>query len=654
MLKLFLIITLFFNSFLFAEKFTKEERNFLKSIKEIKMCINNDWIPIEFRGENGKAKGISIDTLRIVADKLHIKLNFIKTDSWPQSQQFLKEKKCDILPSAIKTDERLKYAIFTKPYLNYKLAIITKDDKPLVQNLESILDKTMVRKKGSGLISKLKKLYPNIKIKETDNFEETFKMVANGEAYYTIATLPVVEYYKNRYKLKNLQIAGYTDLIYKLGIAVRKDKPLLRNILYKTLKTIPKITQKIIYAKWVKKPINNYDKYREIILTIIIIFFVIIMFFLYKNYYLNKEIEKATKLLKEKNKILEEKNANIQVLLDATMEGILITENFIIKGVNKSALKIGGFDNANEVIGKNLLSLLGTPNDVQKVSKQIKENNEIEPYEVIGKKKDGSTYIALAQGKNLIINGKNLRVSTFIDLTTTKEKDKLIFQQSKMAAMGEMIGNIAHQWRQPLNSLSLYISNCQLDYEFGDLTQEKMEEFQKKSNELIQKMSQTINDFRNFLSPNKQKEKFSVLKIIEDSLRFIEGSFKANDIQIINHIVNDIEIEGFPNELIQVLLNIFNNSKDALKEREKENRKIILNLIETDKEIQIIIKDNGGGIPEKIIDRVCEPYFTTKFKSEGTGLGLYMSKMIIETSFKGKLFIENIEQGLKTTIILNK
>jgi PAS domain S-box-containing protein len=653
MLKLFLIITLFFNSFLFAETFTKEEKNFLKSLKEIKVCVNNDWIPIEFRDNKGVPKGISIDTLKIVADKLQIKLNFIKTDSWFQSQQFLKEKKCDILPSAVKTDERLKYAIFTKPYLNYKLAIITKDDKPLVQNLESILDKTMVRKKGSGLISKLKKLYPNINIKETDNFEETFKMISNGEAYYTIATLPVVEYYKNRYKLKNLQLAGYTDLIYKLGIAVRKDKPLLRSILCKTLQTIPKITQKIIYEKWTKKPINNYDKYRKIILTLIIILFIIIIFFIYKNYYLNKQIEKATKLLKEQNRVLEEKNANIQVLLDATMEGIVITENFIIKSVNKSALKIAGFDNENEVIGKNLLSLLGTPNDVQKVTKQIKEN-EMEPYEVIGKKKDGSTYIALAQGKNLIIDGKKLRVSTFIDLTATKEKDKLIFQQSKMAAMGEMIGNIAHQWRQPLNALSLYISNCQLDYEFGDLTQEKMEEFQNKSNELIQKMSQTINDFRNFLSPNKKKEKFSILKIIEDSLRFIEGSFKANDIQIINHIVNDIEIEGFPNELIQVLLNILNNSKDALKTRKIENRKIILNLIETDKEIKIIIKDNGGGIPEEIIDRVCEPYFTTKFKSEGTGLGLYMSKMIIETSFQGKLLMENIEQGLKTTIILNK
>ena len=106
--------------------------------------------------------------------------------------------------------------------------------------------------------------------------------------------------------------------------------------------------------------------------------------------------------------------------------------------------------------------------------------------------------------------------------------------------------------------------------------------------------------------------------------------------------------------MIQVLLNILNNSKDALKTRKIENRKIILNLIETDKEIKIIIKDNGGGIPEEIIDRVCEPYFTTKFKSEGTGLGLYMSKMIIETSFQGKLLMENIEQGLKTTIILNK
>ena len=145
-------------------KLTQKEIDYLQNKKVIKVCTNPDWAPIEFF-ENDIHQGISIDTAKIIASKLNMKLEFVKTKSWKESQQFLEQKKCDILPSAIETAKRLKYANFTKPYLNYKLAIITSDEKPLVENLESIIDKEMTRKKGSGLIAKLKKIYPNINIK---------------------------------------------------------------------------------------------------------------------------------------------------------------------------------------------------------------------------------------------------------------------------------------------------------------------------------------------------------------------------------------------------------------------------------------------------------------------------------------------------------
>ena len=150
-MKLFFTIFFIFNSFIYADELLEEkELEYLKNKKIIKVCINPDWMPIEFR-EDEKPQGISIDTLNIVANKLEVKLQFIKTNSWKQSQRYLKYRKCDVLPSAVKTDERSKYALFTKVYLKYDLAIITKDDKLFVNNFKDIVDKYNVPTKTNQL-----------------------------------------------------------------------------------------------------------------------------------------------------------------------------------------------------------------------------------------------------------------------------------------------------------------------------------------------------------------------------------------------------------------------------------------------------------------------------------------------------------------------
>jgi signal transduction histidine kinase len=165
-------------------------------------------------------------------------------------------------------------------------------------------------------------------------------------------------------------------------------------------------------------------------------------------------------------------------------------------------------------------------------------------------------------------------------------------------------------------------------------------------------MSDTINDFRNFFYPDKSVERFRVDKAIDDAINFIKGSYRINNIKIINYSSCKLEITNHKNELIQVLLNIFNNSKDAIKEFNSQNGVVIIDVIMLENSLKITIQDNGGGIDQKIIDRVFEPYFTTKFKDEGTGIGLYMSKMIIEESMGGRLKLENKDLGVLTTIKL--
>ncbi len=238
------------------------------------------------------------------------------------------------------------------------------------------------------------------------------------------------------------------------------------------------------------------------------------------------------------------------------------------------------------------------------------------------------------------------------EVIKNREHQELLFQQSKMASMGEMIGNIAHQWRQPLNALSALNVGLAMKFNAGRLTEEEIHIFKDKSNHIIQKMSDTINDFRNFFYPKKSVEKFRIDEAIEDAINFIKGSYRINNIKLINYTSCKVEIKNHRNELIQVLLNIFNNSKDAIKEFNSKNGIVIVDVIILENSLKITIQDNGGGIDQEIIDRVFEPYFTTKFKDEGTGIGLYMSKMIIEESMGGRLKLENRDSGVLATIKL--
>ena len=215
-----------------------------------------------------------------------------------------------------------------------------------------------------------------------------------------------------------------------------------------------------------------------------------------------------------------------------------------------------------------------------------------------------------------------------------------------------MIGNIAHQWRQPLNALSLVLQNINFAYEMDDLSEEFMHKSMDKANLLTNTMSKTIDDFRNFFKPNKQEVEFFISDAIKNAISLIESTFQHHNITIESKINDDANIKGFPNEFSQVVLNILNNAKDAIIENNIGSGKVLINVEKIDNKATISVIDNAGGIPNDILEKVFNPYFTTKEEGKGTGIGLYMSKNIIETNMNGKLLVENIENGAKFVIIV--
>ncbi|WP_157278772.1 sensor histidine kinase [Aliarcobacter butzleri] len=220
-------------------------------------------------------------------------------------------------------------------------------------------------------------------------------------------------------------------------------------------------------------------------------------------------------------------------------------------------------------------------------------------------------------------------------------KQAILYQQSKMAAMGEMIGNIAHQWRQPLSIITTATSGMVLQKQMGVLTDEFFFEASDRINHSAQYLSETIDDFRNFFIPNKEKSKVNLIEIFKKTLDLISAKFSSKDIEIIKNI-EGVEFESYENELIQALINILNNSRDELIKKDGE-RFIFVDAFEKDNFINIIIKDNAGGVIKENLDKIFEPYFTTKYKSQGTGIGLYMTEEIITKHLNGTICVENVE-----------
>lgn len=229
------------------------------------------------------------------------------------------------------------------------------------------------------------------------------------------------------------------------------------------------------------------------------------------------------------------------------------------------------------------------------------------------------------------------------------EKEKMLIHQSRLASMGEMLANISHQWRQPLNRIASFIMNMQMhimdNYEKEKYLLEKLEESQAQ----LEYMSQTIDDFTNFYKKDKQKEKFLVSSCIENVSSIILPTLNSLKIDLQINIKDDFELNSYPKELAQVILNLLQNSKDA----------IVLNSIKKPK-IEIVVKeriltirDNAKGIDKDILNKIFEPYFTTKEKHKGTGLGLYMSKMILEKNINAQIKAINREEGVEFKITFN-
>ena len=268
--------------------------------------------------------------------------------------------------------------------------------------------------------------------------------------------------------------------------------------------------------------------------------------------------------------------------------------------------------------------------------------------------KNGSWVWILDRGQTLFDeSGKAIRMVGFhTDITKIKEyeaqlkeKDEVMIAQSRHAAMGEMMSMIAHQWRQPISVISMEANNVLTDIELESVDTQMLQESMEGILHQVQELSKTIDDFRDFFKPDQEIEETTVEAIVHDALAIVGKSLENNGIRLILHICQETRIKTHAREMMHVFINIINNAKEVLLEKNKEDKKIVIDVKETPKCYSISICDNAGGVCPSIIEKIFEPYFTTKEQTNGTGLGLYMSKVIVEKHLLGSLGVYNMHDG---------
>ena len=333
--------------------------------------------------------------------------------------------------------------------------------------------------------------------------------------------------------------------------------------------------------------------------------------------------------------------------------------NGIITFVNDEFCKISGYTR-EELIGQNH-NIVRHPDVPKEKFEELWDTilaKKTYKATVQNMAKDGSTFYVNTTVVPILDKDGEIEEFIAIRYDVTKEvelrleneqKQKLLFLQSRQASLGQMIANIAHQWKQPLTELNLALFN--LKKSFDTNSSEEFKKYYDDSKNIVKNMSLIIDDFMNFFKPEREKQSFMISEAIDDAIIIVSKVLETEKIKIEKNI-KDIELIGISNELSQVIINIIQNAKDAFKQNNIKNKKIKINTYVTDDKITIDLEDNAGGIYPEVLDKIFEPYFTTKHSSVGTGLGLFVASMIIEQTFDGVLSEKNSDNGAIFTITI--
>ena len=676
--------------------------------------------PLIFKNDNGRIEGFCYDILTEIARKegWNLKYDF---DTWTNVYDKLKKGEVDmVVPVGFNLD-RTEHILFNNESLtsNWGQISARKGVK-----LESILDlegKTIAVLKDdiyftseNGIKQLAKKFGIDIEYLMFDDYEDAMQAVKDGKAdgclsnrFYTMAN-------GEKYDLQRTPIL-VNPIEVRFGIS--KSAPMRAQLisaldrnLFEMKHSEGSVYQES-YEKWLafatRSGFMADTRVVFAVLLIPILFIISVVLILRaevnrktreitkKNIELQQEIEER-KSMEERLKENEEKYST---LFSTSYNPIaIITEDGALSDVNGEMVAQFGYD--RDDLLQMYLEMLVVKEHIPRVEEILNKMNKTKKwsFELDFVKSWGDVFNAEISASRLETGGRTFIQLVIMDVTSRKkasellnrrqeylekkvdqevqkrrQNERLMMQQSKMAAMGQMMSAIAHQWRQPLNTIAIFVQDFEDSFKHGELDEAYVQDLVQQSMKQINFMSKTIDDFKNFFKPDKDEVIFEVCRETVNSTSLLGVQLTRNGIDLviefngIKYTYTDIEsfeaeigthiyVRGFPNEYKQVLLNLVQNARDAVMDRMEADPSvkgvIEVSVRERDGQATISVTDNGCGIPKDVADRIFEPYFTTKEEGKGTGVGLYMSKIIIEQNMRGRLFFESLNEGTRFIVEL--
>lgn len=659
------------------------EKEYIKNKKVLSVCVAPELLPYGFMDKE-KFIGISADYLNVISKKLSLELEIISAKNRDENIELLKDKRCDIKPVMLPHSEKIIPYTNTKPYIEDYFTLTTRIDEPFMMNLDNRLDKKYALLKSHHLLKNtIKNRYPSIKLVYVDDVKKAMDMVIKGEVFGYLGTSLSSIYYIQNFFNSKLKISNDFGS-FKIGFGVVDDDSTLLSILNKSIDSLSNLQKKDILNNWVNMHGHTHIDYTFIwrLFIVFVIILTIVLIFLIREYRLKKLI-------------LEQKNT-FENLFQKSSDGVLLIRDNKFYECNEAVVKMLGYNSKEEFLNTHPADLspmfqadgrLSMEKSLEMDSIAYEKGSN--SFEWLHRKANGKVFWVEVVLTKINIKGEDILHVTWRDIHRKKEleeellninkdlktrvkreveknieKDKQLLQKSKLAQMGEMVSMIAHQWRQPLGAIASTVVNMKFKimmhgFDFTDTKDVK--EAEKFFNDglddidsYVQSLTHIIDDFRDFYKPNSKVVKSKIDIVINKATKMIANSLRDSRVDVRKEFKSKADVNIFQSEMMQVVLNILQNAKDNFKERDIENPVIIIKTYDTDERVVVEICDNGGGIPEDIMQNIFDPYFSTKDEKNGTGLGLYMSKMIVEEHHHGELDAFNRDEGVYFKIELPK
>jgi len=656
-------------------KFTQKEQNYLEEKKSISLCIHPNSMPYENFNEKNQHIGLISDYFNLFKNNLSIPIKLIPTYNLSESINYIDEKKCDLLSKPPQTSKIELITNLTQPFLDIPLVLATKLNVPFIDSLSQINNKKIAFLEGSITKDALIQKYPNLEIIKISSVKYGLEKVSRGEVFGLVANMIDVGYILQNNFIGELKIAAKFKEKDSFRIAVRSDDNTLLSIFNKIISKISDHEkQSILNANLAIKYESGFNY--NLLWKLLIVIFIIFIAFTYRQI----QLKRLTLLLKNK---VNDKTKELQKSIS------IISENVNYSKTNKEGIITEvsrAFCEDSQYTKKELLgephSIVRHPDMDPLIFKELWDtiqSGKVWKGKVKALKKDKSFgwskltvtpefddnnkikgYIAIRHdvtSKELLITLNNtLEKRIKEEVEENRKKDEKLFQQSKMVHMGEMIGNIAHQWRQPLSVISVAASGINLKRQFNILKEKDMTECMDSIVKNTKYLSQTIDIFRDYTKQSQELKNVVLQEKIDITLNIISETLKNNDIEVRNKINynHPIRIDLVESDFSDILISIIHNAKDALFDKNIEDKWIKISLEEQEEHVVLSIEDNAKGIPQDIIDKVFHPYFTTKHQAKGIGLGLNTSYKLVVEKLKGNLSVENTINGAKFSIELPK